>query len=175
MSDKRSKGNGPPRVRFVSFAQRMALIDINPLHRPDFWGEVSGNSRGDNNESVLNACISGDQIEIINSINQCSQELRQPGEKDEAFLQRRIYEQLKSTYFESALRYWKGRNLSRDFSICSSHLNPYIRSLPQLIHHLSEIIDILMDCISIRNSLAREPAYHLLSILARVRRKHTFS
>lgn len=159
---QKSDAAGTKRSRFVSFAERVERLDINPLHRTDFLEELKGVSDDLNSgDGALSVCITGEEMEIMGPSTANLQ-------TEEVLIQRRIYEQLKSTYFDSALKYWKGRNISHDFTICSSRLFPICRSLPQLIHHLTEIVDILLEYIKIPNSSAQEPAYHLLAILARV-------
>lgn len=167
----RKNNSGGSRPKLVRFADRIAQLDINPLNRTDFLGELKEGDSENSSGGVSNLYGLQESIEILRSDNgscQQGQHLLKEQEDEETFLHRRIYQQLRSTYFESALKYWKSRNLSRDFKTCSDTLTPYVQSLPHLIHHLSEIIDALLNAIQIPNSLAREPAYHLLSILARV-------
>lgn len=176
MLGKTGNKEGRPRTKFACFAERVARLDINPVYRSDFIGELKGGCcevTEDNNNNVLNVCISGDNVEILGKPDGLLWDSAKQKE-EEALLQERIHEQLKSTYFESALKYWKGRNLSKDFAACASRLHPYIGSLPHLILHLEKVIDVLLEFISLPNSLAHEPVYHILSVLARVRRKNSF-
>lgn len=174
--------SGGCRFKYFSFSDHLSRLDINPLNRSDFFGELCG----DSNDSLLASArhTSGIVCEVsVSSENNvtvhnaegfsataCSKVQNAAlSALPEEEVDRRVYLELKSSYFSSALTYWKARNLSKAFLNCYRQLYPITRSLPQILHHLQDIVNILLDEIENTESLAREPAYHLLAVLARVR------
>ena len=70
-------------------------------------------------------------------------------------------------YFKEELQRWSELNLTLDFKEWSRKIYPLVQTLPQLIHHLEEIVGILVTGIKTVSELSLEPLFGLTAILAR--------
>jgi hypothetical protein len=169
------------KLRYLSFRDRVNEVSINPLYNDLFLGELSkGNqydstlSNGGKHDFLCNILVNNDKVQVFQVDNESLKkspfnniEFINETTKEITF-SKQIQEDLQATYFLSVLKYWKERNATHDFSVLYRHIYSRCQSLTQLLHEAEAIINYLLCEIEKKNSLAREAAYHLLSILARV-------
>ena len=70
-------------------------------------------------------------------------------------------------YFKEELQRWKQLNVTSDFKAWAWKISPLVQTLPQLIHHLGEIVNKLVDGIKTVSELSLEPLFGLTAVLAR--------
>ena len=71
-----------------------------------------------------------------------------------------------NSYFKTALDNWVELNLSEDFTDFSKRLLPLSDSLPQIIHHQDQIVDLLVEYVEKEQTAALEPLLDLVSHFA---------
>ena len=70
-------------------------------------------------------------------------------------------------FFQERLAAWRELNAAHDFLEAVTELHPLCQSLPQLLHHQTDILNIILPRITIEASLSSEPLLELLGALAR--------
>ncbi|KAG9291746.1 hypothetical protein G9A89_012031 [Geosiphon pyriformis] len=71
------------------------------------------------------------------------------------------------TSFKESLGSWKELNLTANFVAFSREISKYCQTLPQVLYHKEQIVDILKKYLSIKDSMALEPLLDLTTKLAR--------
>jgi U3 small nucleolar RNA-associated protein 20 len=75
--------------------------------------------------------------------------------------------QQSQSYFNDVLLKWRDQDLTTQFQTVARELRPFVHSLPQILHHRDEIIEILLRHLQVEKSSARVAILELLSTLAR--------
>ena len=70
-------------------------------------------------------------------------------------------------FFQERLAAWRELNAAHDWLEAATELHSLCQSLPQLLHHQDEILDIILSRINMEASLSLEPLLELLGALAR--------
>ena len=70
-------------------------------------------------------------------------------------------------YFKEELAAWSERNLTVDFKAVARKLYPIVQSLPQVIHHIHDVVKHLTEGIRSVSSISLEPLFGLVCVLAR--------
>lgn len=60
-------------------------------------------------------------------------------------------------FFREAIKKWKEMNGTRHFSLFLVDIRPFAQSLPQLLHHKSQVVDVLLKHLSVVDTGAYEP------------------
>lgn len=58
------------------------------------------------------------------------------------------------SFFYEALEEWKDLNMTRNFKDFAREMTPLVKSLPSIIHHKDEIVNILEKHLKVKDSLA---------------------
>lgn len=58
------------------------------------------------------------------------------------------------SFFYEALEEWKDLNLTRNFKDFHKEIRPLVKSLPSIIYHKDQIVDILEKHLKVKDSLA---------------------
>ena len=72
-----------------------------------------------------------------------------------------------SSFFQERLEAWRELNAAEDWLAVLPSLHPLCQSLPQLLHHQKDVLDIILARINIAAALSLEPLLDLLAALAR--------
>jgi U3 small nucleolar RNA-associated protein 20 len=72
-----------------------------------------------------------------------------------------------SSFFQERLAAWRELNAAADWLEAAALLHPLCHSLPQLLHHQADVLDILLPRLRIDAALSLEPLLDLVGTLAR--------
>ncbi|KAI9725586.1 MAG: U3 snoRNP protein [Chrysothrix sp. TS-e1954] len=70
------------------------------------------------------------------------------------------------SYFQAALEQWKDLNMSSTFTSFVSEVDPLCQSLPMIIYHRDQILDLLLCRVEQHDALSLEPLLDLIAQLA---------